>query len=213
MTARLAGDFVPGESAPTSRTLLAICLAAVVGGGLLALLRRPVVTVHDSESFTDALNTWSPLVYTRRNTPRGIKKFLNRVRFYAMRQEAHLPTQTQWDRVIAWMRRQPALGTAMGWLLAEPAAATREPVAAKEEPTEGTIPEDVLVALSSIQECRADWLEKPELYEDFSGFLEANAVEPLPATVQESLDDTRRWGPLTAYRERFKRLSAGLRIG
>jgi hypothetical protein len=69
-TARLAGDFVPGESAPTSRTLLAICLAAVVGGGLLALLRRPVVTVHDSESFTDALNTWSPMVYTRRNTPR-----------------------------------------------------------------------------------------------------------------------------------------------
>jgi len=48
---------------------------------------------------------------------------------------------------------------------------------------------------------------------DFPGFLEANTVEPLPATVQKSLDSTRRWGPLTAYRDRFKRLSAGLRIG
>jgi hypothetical protein len=171
-----------------------------------------VVTVYDSEDFTRALNVWSPLIYTRRNTPRGIKKFLNRVRFYAMRQEAHLPTETHWDRVVGWMKRQPGLGAVVRWFTVEPEAPPPPPPSPLVEGV-ATIPEEVLVALSSIQECRADWLEQPELYENFPGFLRANAVNPLPETVQQHLDRARFWGPLTPYRERFQRLSAGLRIG
>jgi hypothetical protein len=79
-------------------------------------------------------------------------------------------------------------------------------------PSEESIPENVLVALSSIQESRADWLEKSELFEDFPAFLESNAAGSLPQTVQENLDSFGRWGSLTRYRDRFKRLSTGLRI-
>jgi hypothetical protein len=211
VAAGFPGDFVPGEPAPTSRTLLVFCVLLVLGGGLVAILRRPVVTVYDSTDFTEALNAWSPLIYTRRNTPRGIKKFLNRVRFYAMRQEAHHPTETQWDRVVGWMKRQPRVGAVVRWFTVEPEG---HPARARVMDESGaTIPEEVLVALSSIQECRADWLEEPALYENFPGFIQKNAVEPLPETVQEHLDRARFWGPLTRYRERFKRLSTGLRIG
>ena len=208
--AGLAGDLVPSDSAPSSWTLLVICALLVVGGGILALLRRPVVSVHDSDEFTDALNVWSPLIYGRRNTPRGIKKFLNRVRFYAMRQEAHLPVERQWDRVVGWIRRRRSIDRLLRWILGEPAEASANPVE-KPDASEVRIPETVLVALSSVQECQAELLDRPELYTDFSDFL-VKSVKPLPESVKSNLASAAAWGPLEKYQARFARLSAGLRI-
>jgi photosystem II stability/assembly factor-like uncharacterized protein len=63
-------------------------------GVLLAvprLARVPVHVEHDSTTFTDALDRWFPLVYGKTSTPRAIKRFLNRVRFYAMSQRDAAP--------------------------------------------------------------------------------------------------------------------------
>lgn len=65
-------------------------VAFMVGVGVLLaiprLARVPVHVEHDSTTFTDALDRWFPLVYRKTSTPRAIKRFLNRVRFYAMSQ-------------------------------------------------------------------------------------------------------------------------------
>jgi hypothetical protein len=41
--------------------------------------------VEDSEDFRDALGKWRSLLVATCRTPRALKRFLNRVRFYAMR--------------------------------------------------------------------------------------------------------------------------------
>jgi hypothetical protein len=66
----------------------------------------------------------------------------------------------------------------------------------------------LLVALSSIRECRDDWLQDPKLFADFPEFLkEKDERDPLPESVERRLAEFRRWGPLTGYQERFLRLS------
>ncbi|MCG8588575.1 MAG: P-loop NTPase fold protein [Proteobacteria bacterium] len=60
-----------------------LLLAAAAG---IALLRRPAVVVEDSPEFTRVLDVWHPWIVARRATPRAIKRYLNRVRYLAMRQ-------------------------------------------------------------------------------------------------------------------------------
>jgi len=215
------GDLVPAEQAPLSTSLLIISLILLAVAGLVAILRQPAVTVHDRKEFTEALNVWSPFLYSKRKTPRAIKRFVNRVRLYAMRQQAHLPAETLWDRACGWVSRWPSLSGAVRWVrtddIAEKVRLAEEGDAEAPEaaaPDKKTIPEDVLVALSSIRECRAEWLQKPELYSDFPEFLEAvDEQDPLPESVQRELADFRRWGSLTPYREKFLRLSDSVRAG
>lgn len=52
-------------------------------------LFRPDPVVRDSTTFKDALRIWHPVVYAGQPTPRSIKRFMNRVRFLAMRQRAN----------------------------------------------------------------------------------------------------------------------------
>lgn len=42
--------------------------------------------VEDSPEFIDALDRWHPMIFAKCETPRAIKRFLNRVRYMAMRQ-------------------------------------------------------------------------------------------------------------------------------
>jgi hypothetical protein len=64
----------------------------VIGGLLLAgfavwkLRERPGLVVHDSREFGEALDAWCDVVRTRQNTPRSLKRFMNRVRYLAMHQ-------------------------------------------------------------------------------------------------------------------------------
>lgn len=57
--------------------IAAVALAA-------AWLRRVDPVVHDSSQFRLALKIWLPVVVLRQNTPRAIKRFVNRVRYLAM---------------------------------------------------------------------------------------------------------------------------------
>lgn len=61
---------------PVALLLLAIITIA---------LRRRMVVVKDSQEFDRALKTWAEVITRRRSTPRSIKRFLNRTRYFAMR--------------------------------------------------------------------------------------------------------------------------------
>ena len=63
--------------------------------------RVPVHVEHDSKTFTEALDRWFPLVYEKTSTPRAIKRFLNRVRFYAMSQRAQEDTAIPEPALVA----------------------------------------------------------------------------------------------------------------
>lgn len=47
--------------------------------------RKLSMVVQDTPDFEKALGAWAPLVFSRDKTPRGVKRFLNRVRYFAMR--------------------------------------------------------------------------------------------------------------------------------
>ena len=53
--------------------------------GIEQIRRRRSAVVRDTPEFAAALEAWTPLVFTREPTPRGVKRFLNRVRYFAMR--------------------------------------------------------------------------------------------------------------------------------
>ena len=49
------------------------------------LTRRPTEIIQDSRHFTEALEIWQPIIGQQYRTPREIKRFLNRIRYIAMR--------------------------------------------------------------------------------------------------------------------------------
>jgi hypothetical protein len=64
--------------------LLGIGTVMVAAFALWKLKQPPELVVHDSEEFEKALTAWSEVIQARQNTPRSLKRFLNRVRYLAM---------------------------------------------------------------------------------------------------------------------------------
>lgn len=79
---------VPGQKAPLPVPAWLVPLAVLLAAGSITLLRRPQVVEQDSRDFRRSLANWLPLVAARQNTPREVKRFVNRVRLLAMRQRA-----------------------------------------------------------------------------------------------------------------------------
>jgi hypothetical protein len=79
-------------------------LAALVAAGVWSTLMLPANVVYDSVKFIEALRRWQPIISMRRNTPRSLKRFLNRVRYLAMRQRAVEPERSKWDALWAKLR-------------------------------------------------------------------------------------------------------------
>jgi hypothetical protein len=48
------------------------------------LAQAPDPTIADSDKFHKALNLWFPLVHQRDSTLRAVKRYVNKVRYYAM---------------------------------------------------------------------------------------------------------------------------------
>jgi KAP family P-loop domain len=78
--------FYPGETAPLPHWVWFI-LVPVLGAGVFAAMlaaRRPQATSDDdTELFTKALHHWAVAAFTVRQSPREMKRFLNRLRFAA----------------------------------------------------------------------------------------------------------------------------------
>jgi hypothetical protein len=114
----------------------------------VVLTTRPGVVTKDSEQFTDAMEkVWYPLVLARQNTPRAAKRFVNRVRYLAMRQRAFREEASIWERVLFPQRLQEPKG-AHDWR---------------------PIPEPILVAMAAIEQFDPFWIYDPTAFDRLAG--------------------------------------------
>lgn len=122
--------------------LLAGLGLATIGGRYL--LMRPQRFTEDSKTFRDALNIWHPWIVLMNRTPRTIKRFLNRLRYVAMRLRSESEHLGLYERI-------------------------RRKVAGKPETTEAEnregVPEPVLVALGAIYHMNPAWVRDAETLE------------------------------------------------
>ncbi|HWM90386.1 MAG TPA: P-loop NTPase fold protein [Thermoanaerobaculia bacterium] len=178
------------EATPGSRS--PAFLALPLGFLALLLVWRAIQAqediVRDSPQFVGALRTWTPFLFSKRNNPRSAKRFLNRVRYYAMFQRPYVPPVTPLHQLLIRLKLLRARD------MLNPAV---------------PIPEEVLVALSAIQHCEREWLSDGNLYTDFGGYLRQ---EGAPESLLEHLEEFQRWGSLERYRESFARVSTGIRV-
>ncbi|HEY6323063.1 MAG TPA: P-loop NTPase fold protein [Thermoanaerobaculia bacterium] len=160
---------------------------ALAGLGVWRLSMPPDVVIHDSREFEEALSRWHPLIFSWRNTPRAIKRYLNRVRYLAMLQREPAATPSLWQAV--WLKLIALLGK----------HAHRQESAKGPAP----IPEEVLVALSALELRHPAWItgDRP---------LSARAAEPgADAQTAELLAER---GDLERYRYRYRELASGIRM-
>jgi photosystem II stability/assembly factor-like uncharacterized protein len=85
--------------------LVVIVLTPVV---VWYLRRRPGLALADSDRFRDAVDYWSPAVAPVLGTPRAMKRFMNRLRFLAMRERAFEEQHSVWQELAVRLRlRKP----------------------------------------------------------------------------------------------------------
>jgi hypothetical protein len=132
------GDVVAGTARMKLVTQWPVALFLLGIGAVAAWLftRKPGLVLHDSDEFCDALEAWQPLLMARNRTPRSLKRFINRIRYLAMRQ------RPQEEGVTMWRAMRAAL---MGRRLPPPLAPDVQP-----------IPEPVLVALAAMSYATRD---------------------------------------------------------
>ena len=101
----------PGVVPPTNPTphpvryLLAVPLAVALFASLIWVLRfRIGIIVSDSDEFTRALAHWQPVLSQLFSTPRALKRFLNRLRYFAMLQRKEQPERSVWGAIIGRLR-------------------------------------------------------------------------------------------------------------
>ncbi|HKP05148.1 MAG TPA: P-loop NTPase fold protein [Chthoniobacterales bacterium] len=85
----------------TSSRVLWPLIALLLAAGVWSELLVPANVVYDSAEFTKALRLWQPIISRKRNTPRSLKRFLNRVRYLAMKQRGAEPVRTRWQAFLA----------------------------------------------------------------------------------------------------------------
>ena len=88
------------DNLKTSYLLPATVLFFTIMGLLTYILRKPDRIVNDSSRFRDALRIWHPWVTLHRQTPRAIKRYLNRVRYIAMRYREETDAEDEQQSVI-----------------------------------------------------------------------------------------------------------------
>jgi photosystem II stability/assembly factor-like uncharacterized protein len=197
----------PGEVASWRTNAAGVVLAllpllAIAGQITLLLLRKTLYETRDSAKFKGALEIWTPIVATKRNTPRAIKRFGNRLRYLAMLQQGERQDQTPLDllqdRLKRLIQKNGAADSASGgW---QPA-----------------LSEHQLIALGALYEVLGvDWKEKmAKIFSSNSTALSQSLkfVTQLKAAAQEHQNkfDT-LWPPSEAEIEVFERLIAGIRL-
>ena len=190
------------ESEPSYWPMLAV-LPFLMFAFFWLLTRRVDLVVKDSPEFTEVLAMWHPVVVSRQNTPRSVKRYLNRVRFLAERQRPFKPALSPWKRFLRKVDNM--LGDEVD-----------EQVAA---PTTAPIPESALVAMAAIQQFDPRFLEDKSIWARF-------ALNSL-VEVRDLTDDQRnllgqaydrhvdRFGvmPFTdPHRKAFLEMSTGVRV-
>jgi photosystem II stability/assembly factor-like uncharacterized protein len=192
--------FSPGVF-PVAALLILIWIGAAI------LTRRPGLVVKDSPTFVEALEIWHPVVFARQSTPRATKRFMNHVRYLAMRQRRPHDSQPPVKRFTNRLKER---------LTGVP---TPVDIATVPEPNVQIIPDEVLVALAAIQHLNPECLkEQPS--------PKGSVVQVWPRPVDEQspyftfFDNARtaheqkfgNWNKLNQYRERFLEMTANVQV-
>jgi len=104
------GDRPPSPTSPAGMGWLVIPLGVLGAGGawlLWVVLQPRGVVVHDSPEFETALEIWKSVLVRRIATPRAMKRFMNRVRYYAMHVRPPGPPETVAHRIAALLTPPP----------------------------------------------------------------------------------------------------------
>ncbi len=122
-------------------------LALLTGLGLAViclvyLVQRPRRFTSDSRTFREALAIWHPGIVLVRKTPRSIKRFLNHLRYVAMRLSPDPPLGSIWQRMKAGLDRGKKSG--------------------EQREMGNRVPESVLVALGAVYHVNPEWVKDPE---------------------------------------------------
>lgn len=174
-------------------------LMLVVGAIQFARTRAALSEVKDSDAFAEALKIWVPVVAQRASAPRSIKRFGNRLRYFAMLQQAEVRAPSPEERVEAWLRGLVRRGGQEGVV---------PPVTRVD-----TVAEHRIVALGAMQTVYGDdWrgmvLDSPIAYANL-------ATRP---AIQGAIDAYVKatgasWPPSASELDAFERSLKGIRLG
>ena len=203
----------PNRYVPTMQTnsefvldklAIAITIAIIVafaGGMALYGLRANLRSVHDSQEFRSALRVWISVVQRRRVTPRGIKRFGNRLRYLAMLQQPGRLDETGFDKL---RRRLKAAGK---FFSKRDALDTGTRLFQADISEEHGISESVLVALAALHEVYGpEW--RSQMRPSAAGNLEGSIQT---AIASHELMTKQSWPPGDDDVAAFERLLSGIR--
>lgn len=161
-------------------------LAAIGAISAWIFLLPPGLVVRDSAAFAKAVTAWQPLLLAKSRTPRSLKRFLNRVRYLAMRQRVQQEELTFGRKVRAVL---------LGQRIPPPLVPSSEP-----------IPEPALVALAAMYHHARDWVANDDA---LHGRLDVAALKESRARHREAFNtdpDIARWA------EQFRRICSDVRV-
>ncbi len=193
------GEFKPAASPPPRpRTWPAYGLLALFGALAIWLLSQPADRVlRDSPEFARALKIWLPLVFHVYQTPRALKRFLNRLRYYAMCQRPATQGESRWRQLVRRLQ---------GWWTSEEKRTPPPPV------IEGAIFEPHLVALAAVHALE-ELSKQPLLATDGKlGALrshEAELFRTAKAAHEKAFGD---WQPVVQSREAYLKITEGVTV-
>jgi KAP family P-loop domain len=177
-------ELMPGGRGRFSSFVLpALALLIFIWAVVTLLIERPGLVVRDSPKFVAALEIWHPLVSARQEslrqdllrqaTPRTIKRFMNRVRYLAMRQRRQSDRPPPIKEFFARLAGVPAHQDAIE---SEQPDEKNRPETSKDR--DQTVSEEVAVIERT----------QPESGADVSAHEQANKAEqPMPAIPDEAL--------------------------
>ncbi len=198
-SSRGTGELIQPQKEPTSFTFVYIVLALMLGLGIWRLSIPTDLVVKDSPEFIEALTIWHPLLIAKRNTPRAVKRFVNRVRYFAMRQSAEMEVQSLWQKLAIWAGLNQR----------------------EEMKKVDAIPESTLVALSAMHHFKSDLFTRDHFRQTpESDVLLLNMIEALSpeeaVVIRTAMDEHKRkfgsWPPSEEDYEKLQKLAAGIRI-
>lgn len=157
-----------------------LILAAAAAALIWLLTPREDKGVQDSDTFSDALRAWAPVLFEEFRTPRAAKRFLNHVRFLAMAQRAPAARRTPVARALDGVKRLPLIRNAV--------EAFGEKAPDEEELLRGSIPEAVLVSLSVIAERYPEWLDDDAFWRSDLESYVTKTLGVVPDDLKDALE-------------------------
>jgi photosystem II stability/assembly factor-like uncharacterized protein len=189
-----SAKFTSGQTGNAPLWAILLVAAAILTPGVIRLSRRTGSVIEDSPAFITALERWFPFLITRTEmTPRSIKRFVNRLRYFAMMEGSFQAAPRWWERLARFFERKPA-------------AKERD-----KRPSAPGTPEDLLVALATIHERHRAWFDAD--YETFrQKFSEAAADFGTGEGESWAYWSTAIQGMNKDVYEHFKKLVAGVEV-